>query len=475
MYQIHFGTSGWRDIMADGFTFERVAALTRAVARHLKSQGLGQQGVLVGHDYRFLAEDFALFTAKVLSSEGVRVHIADEAAPTPALSVAIRELKLAGGINFTASHNPALYQGFKWSNAHGGPATKEEIAPIERLANQLLESGAANGAPAGLSPAPLVTYSPKSAYFRALAKIVPFKILRAAKLKVVADPLFGAGRGYLAETLIKAGCRVKVLHDCRDVLFGGHNPEPDAANLKEAAGVMKQTKACLVLGTDGDADRFGVVDANGKFLTPNQILALTIYLLVHHRGWKGRVVRSVVTSHLVDAVAGLYQLPVEITPVGFKYIGESMLRGGFLAGGEESGGLTIASHVPEKDGVLACLLMAELVAREKCSLSEILKKLYRRIGRTILSDRINVQLESAAAGERLRETLNQKQPERLGGHKVVRRDTTDGFKYELDDHTWLAIRLSGTEPVARVYLEAADAAGLKRLGAAGRELLAGGL
>jgi phosphoglucomutase len=263
------------------------------------------------------------------------------------------------------------------------------------------------------------------------------------------------------------------MHDCRDVLFGGHNPEPDAANLKEAAGVMKKTKSRLVLGTDGDADRFGVVDANGVFLTPNQILALTIYLLVHHRGWEGRVVRSVVTSHLVDAVAGLYHLPVEVTPVGFKYIGESMIRGGFLAGGEESGGLTVANHVPEKDGVLACLLMAELVAREKHSLSDILKKLYRQIGRTILSDRINVHLASAADGERLRAALGQNHPERLAGHKVVRVDTTDGFKYELDDHSWLAIRLSGTEPVARVYLEAADAAGLKRLGAAGRSLLTG--
>jgi phosphomannomutase len=456
MYQIHFGTSGWRDIMADGFTFARVEALTRAIARHLKAQGLEQDGVLVGHDFRFLAEDFARFTAKVLSSEGVRVHVVDEAAPTPALSVAIRELKLAGGINFTASHNPALYQGMKWSNAHGGPATKEEIAPIEKLANQLLASGEQLSAPAGTAPAPVVIYSPKSAYFRALTKIVPFKILRAAKLKVVADPLFGAGRGYLAEALEKAGCRVKVLHDCRDVLFGGHNPEPDAANLKEAAAEMKKTKSRLVLGTDGDADRFGVVDANGVFLTPNQILALTIYLLVEHRGWEGRVVRSVVSSHLVDAVAGLYKLPVEVTPVGFKYIGESMIRGGFLAGGEESGGLTIANHVPEKDGVLACLLMAELVSREKHSLGEILKKLYRRIGRTILSDRINVH-----------------RPERLAGRKVVRVDTTDGFKFELDDLSWLAIRLSGTEPVARVYLEAADAAGLKRLGAAGRALLSG--
>jgi alpha-D-glucose phosphate-specific phosphoglucomutase len=472
MYTIHFGTSGWRDIIADGFTFDRVEALTRAVARHLKAQGLAKKGVLVGHDYRFLAEEFSAFTAKVLASEGVPVRLVAAAAPTPVLSLAIRELKLAGGINFTASHNPALYQGYKWSNAHGGPATKEEIAPIERAANQLLAKGTP-AAPKGRRPATIVPYDPKAPYFRALAKMIPFNILRAAKLPVVADPLFGAGCGYLAEALQKAGCQVAVMHDWRDPLFGGHNPEPDAGNLIPAAELMKKIKARLVLGTDGDADRFGVVDANGMFLTPNQILGLTVYLLVHHRGWKGRVVRSVVSSHLVDEVAKLYGLPVEVTPVGFKYIGESMIRGGFLVGGEESGGLTIAGHVPEKDGVLACLLMAELVAREKCSLSDILKKLYQQIGRTILSDRVNVHLASTADGERLRRTLSSFKPAKLAGRKVVQVDTTDGYKYVLDDHTWMAIRLSGTEPVARLYLEAADSAGLKRLAAAGKVLLTG--
>ncbi len=472
MYTIHFGTSGWRDIIAQGFTFERVEALTRAVARHLKAKGLAKKGVLVGHDLRFLAEEFSTFTAKVLASEGVPVRLVETSAPTPVLGLAIRELKLAGGINFTASHNPALYQGYKWSNAHGGPATKEEIAPIEKMANQLLAQGNLS-APKGVRPAKITPYDPRPAYVRALDKMIPFNILRKAKLSVMADPLYGAGCGYLAEALYRGGCKVAVLHDWRDPLFGGHNPEPDAENLKEATLAMKQLKAKLVLGTDGDADRFGVVDGNGVFLTPNQVLALTVYLLVHHRGWKGRVVRSVVSSHLVDEVARMYGLPMEVTPVGFKYIGESMIRGGFLVGGEESGGLTIAGHVPEKDGVLACLLMAELVAREKRSLSEILKKLYARIGRTVLSDRINVHLTSTADGERLRKTLASFKPSTLAGRKVVNVDTTDGYKYELADHSWIAIRLSGTEPVARVYLEAESVAGLKRLAAAGKILLTG--
>jgi len=470
MHKIHFGTSGWRDIIGDGFTFAGAAALTRAVARRLKARRLAGQGVLVGHDYRFLAERFARLSADILAEEGVAVRLTDAAAPTPVLAQAIRDLKLAGGINYTASHNPAEYQGFKWSNAHGGPATKEEVAPIEAEANKLLEQGGGH-APKGVRPGKIAGYDPKPAYMKRIAKIVPLDVLRAAKLAVVADPMYGAGRGYLAEALSLAGCRVTVLHDTRDVLFGGHHPEPDAENLQEAAAVMKKLKARLTLGTDGDADRFGVVDADGTFLTPNQVLALTVYLLVKHRGWKGRVVRSVVTSHLVDAVAEHYGLPVEVTPVGFKYIGESMTRGGFLTGGEESGGLTIAGHVPEKDGILACLLMAELVAREKRGLTVILKDLYRQIGRSILGDRINVKLESTHEGERLRETLKTQKPRKLAGRTVTQVDTMDGYKYLLDNGEWLAVRLSGTEPVARLYLEAADPAGLKRLAVAGRALL----
>jgi phosphoglucomutase len=471
MYHIHFGTSGWRDIIGDGFTFAGATALTRAVARRLKAQRRAGRGVIVGYDYRFLAERFARLSAEILASEGINVRLATAATPTPVLALAIRQHRLAGGINYTASHNPAEYQGFKWSNHYGGPATKAEIAPIEAEANRLLAAGGGQ-APRGVKPGRITLLDPKPAYLLRLAEMVPLGVVRRAGLSVVADPLYGAGRGYLAEALRLAGCRVAVLHDHRDVLFGGRPPEPDAPNLREAAAEMKRLRAQLTLGTDGDADRFGVVDADGTFLTPNQVLALTLYLLVRHRRLRGRVVRSVVTSHLVDAVAKKFNLPVEVTPVGFKYIGESMIRGGFLVGGEESGGLTIAHHVPEKDGIVACLLMAELVARERRGLKAILRDLYRQLGGAILSDRVNVTLATPSAGDLLREKLDAFHPVRLAGRKVAHIDRMDGYKYLLDDGTWLAIRLSGTEPVARLYLEAADAAGLKRLAAAGRKLLA---
>ncbi len=467
---INFGTSGWRDIIADGFTFSKVTAVTRAVARYLKARRLAGRGVLIGHDPRFLSEEFSRHAAGILNEEGLTVHLVESSAPTPALALGIQNLGLAGGINFTASHNPALYQGFKWSNAFGGPATEEEVQPIEKEANRLLAQGGGR-APRGIRQGKIIIYNPQPAYFKRLDQLAAMPVLRRAKLKIIADPLYGAGQGYLAEALRRAGCCVEVLHDWRDTLFGGNAPEPNAEHLREAAALMKKQGARLTLGTDGDADRFGVVDADGTYITPNEALALTVYLLVRHRGWRGRVVRSVVTSHLVDAVAKQYDLPVEVTPVGFKYIGESMIRGGFLAGGEESGGLTIANHIPEKDGILACLLMAELVAREKRSLGAILKSIYGRVG-TIITDRVNVNLRTSGDGLQLRRRLDKYRPEKLAGRRVAEIDNTDGYKYILQDGTWLAIRLSGTEPVARLYLEARDQQGLRRLAGAGRKLLA---
>lgn len=466
---IHFGTSGWRDVIAQGFTFTGVTAVTRAVARRLKTLKLAGRGVLVGHDPRFLSEQFTALAARVLSEEGISVRVVEESAPTPVLSASILDLRLAGGINFTASHNPAEYQGFKWSNAHGSPATREEVAPLEKLAAAFLAQ-AGGRPPRGVRPGKITPFDPKPGYFQRLEKMLPLDVLRSAGLSVVADPLYGAGRGYLEEALRRAGCRVAVLHDWRDPLFGGHPPEPSSERLQEARERQQAEGAALVLSTDGDADRFGVLDADGTYLTPNEILALTVYLLVKHRGLRGRVVRSVVTSHLVDAVAGKFGLEVEVTPVGFKYIGESMQRGGFLAGGEESGGLTVAGHVPEKDGVLACLLMAELVARERRSLAAVLDELFRQVGR-ILTRRINVKLATQEAGAALKRKLERFHPKQLAGRAVKQVDTLDGFKYLLDNRAWLAIRLSGTEPVARLYLEAGDSAFLDLLAGAGKELL----
>ncbi len=470
MKQISFGTSGWRDIIADGFTFDGVRALTRAVARELKKKKMGSRGVVVGHDSRFLSENFAAFAAQILSEEGLPVYLVEASTPTPVLATAILDLKCAGGINFTASHNPAQYQGFKWSNHFGGPATKEEVAPIEKAANVLLAQGGGQ-APRGVKPGKITKIDPKKAYFRRLHKKVAMEVLKAAKLSVVADPLFGAGHGYLDVALKEAGCKLEVMHDWRDPLFGGGSPEPNGERLAEAASLMKKKRGQLTLGTDGDADRFGVVDRDGTYITPNEVLALIVYLLVKHRGLKGRVVRSVVSSHLIDAVAKHYGLSVEVTPVGFKYIGESMQRPGFLIGGEESGGLTIAGHVPEKDGILACLLIAELVAREQKSLKQILQHLYRQVG-TLYTDRLNVTLDSLASGKRLKAKLEHFRPQSMAGKRVAAIDRMDGFKYILDNDSWLAIRLSGTEPVARLYLEAHSPQELKKLLSEGKRLLA---
>jgi len=467
--KISFGTSGWRDIIADGFTFEKVRALTRAIAMDLKKRRQAKRGIVIGHDARFLSEEFTSEAAKIMSEEGIKVYLVLGPTPTPVLANVILDLKLAGGINFTASHNPAFYQGMKWSNQYGGPASKAEIRPIEEEANRILAQKNYKPRQAKIK-GEIVKYNPKKNYFKKLYQRVNKTTLSRAKLKVIADPLYGAGRGYLAEALQQVGCQTEVVHNWRDTLFGGNNPEPDAENLSVAAALMQKRRYHLTLGTDGDADRFGVVDRDGTYITPNQVLALTLYLLVEHRKLKGRVVRSVVTSHLVDALAEFYGLEVEVTPVGFKYICESMVRGGFLVGGEESGGLTIVKHVPEKDGILACLLMAELVASEKQSLKNILKKIYKRVG-NIFTDRINVKLHDLKIGPKLRQKLDEYTPQKLAGKSVVKVNRMDGYKYLLADDSWLAIRLSGTEPVARLYLEAKDIKTLKSLTLTGKKIL----
>ena len=299
--------------------------------------------------------------------------------------------------------------------------------------------------------------------------MIDVSALKKAKLKVGADVLWGTGRGYLDTFLKSSGCRVTVLHDWRDVSFGGKAPEPAEDELKELLAVMRKQKLAAGFGTDGDADRFGIVDDDGTFLSPNEILPIVLRHLVKRRGLKGLVVRSVMTSHFIDAVAKKYGLPVRETPVGFKYIAEAMRDGGFLMGGEESGGLTINGHVPEKDGILACLLMAEIRAVEKKPFRAILKDLRREVG-PFLSDRVNLHLAQPVM-DNVRRRLATYTPnmiEDLPVKKIVR---LDGFKFIFKDDSWLGIRLSGTEPVVRLYVEADNAKKLKHLEAVGEKLI----
>ena len=476
MATIKFGTSGWREIIARDFTFDNVRIATQGIAEYLKAERANPQSplagrhpvMILGHDTRFLGRDFTLAVAEVLAANGIEPLLCDRDTPTPVIAHTIRVRKALGGINLTASHNPAEYQGLKFSTYNGAPATPDVTKQIEANIVNLQSAGwGFKGLPFGTYTCK--TFNPQPDYFKQLHKLVNFTVLKKAKLKVAVDISYGTAHGYLDVLLEKAGAKVTLFHNELNPLFGGHHPEPNAEGMADAAKFVRSGKAPIGLGTDGDADRFGVVDKDGRWLTPNQILALALYHLKKNCGWNGAVVRTVPTSHQVDAVAELLGVKVYETPVGFKYIGALMESEPIIVGGEESGGLSVKGHTPEKDGILACLLMAELVATEKKSLGQILKELSKQIG-DFYTDRINISF-APEKKEALLAKLG-RGLQSIGAFKVEKFITTDGYKFLLPGKEWVAFRASGTEPLIRCYIEAKSKGNLKKLQGACRELLA---
>jgi len=472
---IKFGTSGWRGLIARDFTFENVRLATQGIADYLNSALRtphsaihGRQPlVIVGHDTRFLGREFALAAAEVLTANGLLPLLCNRDAPTPVIAHTIRVRKAIGGFNLTASHNPAEYQGLKFSTSNGVPAAPEVTKQIEANIAQLLAQNWSFKA-AVVGTFQCKTFDPQPAYFRQLRKLVDFAAIKKARLKVAVELMYGTGRGYLDTLLADAGAKVAVFHNELNPLFGGQHPEPDAAGMAEVSKFVRSGKAQLGLGLDGDADRFGIVDKDGAWLTPNQVLALALYHLKKNRRWTGAVVRTVPTSHQVDAVAELLGVRVHETPVGFKYIGALMETEPIIVGGEESGGLSVKGHVPEKDGILACLLMAELVAYERKSLGQILKTLAKQTGE-FHTERINIKIpveKKEALLAKLGAGLDS-----IGPFKVEKFITTDGYKFLLPNREWVAFRASGTEPVFRCYIEARSEAQLNRLRNHCRKLL----
>ena len=476
MGSIKFGTSGWRGIIAEDFTFAGVRAVSQAIGEYVTAEESGAKGrgLVVGYDTRFLSEAFAAEAAKTLAAQGIRVFLTDRDTPTPVVAYEIIRRHAAGGIIVTASHNPPQYNGVKFSAAWGGPALPSVTKQIETRANAILAGTRATGVPATslleTQASQLIEQvDPRDAYLERLRALVDLKTLGRAGLRIVVDPLFGSGRGLLDRLLREAGCEVTVLHDRRDPYFGGRPPEPSEEGLRELASQVVDHGAHLGLATDGDADRFGLVDADGSFLEPNYFLGVLLSHLVRGRGWTGGVARSVATSHLVDAVARHLQIPVFETPVGFKYIGELIVQDKIVLGGEESAGLSVKGHVPEKDGILACLLAAEMVASHGGErLSTLLRSLYHEVG-TILTKRLNYHLAPGAV-EGLRARLEEP-PRRLADRAVVQVNRLDGVKMILEDGSWLLLRPSGTEPVVRLYAEASTTQHLDAIIAEGRGLI----
>lgn len=453
---IKFGTSGWRGIIAEDFTFPNVRVAVAAIAEHVLSRNR-RPTLLVARDTRFFSEEFARAAATELEERGVHSLLCTGATPTPAVACEIRRRKVDGAINFTASHNPAEYHGLKFSAADGGPALPEFTRDIEARAAKL-HARPAEKASAFPSPHDGHTFEEVDLappYLARLGELIRFAELKKQNApRIVYDALHGCGAGYLDRALKEHGVSGhETIRAGRDVLFEGSGPDVSEENLKRLSETVVASKAQIGLATDGDADRFGIVDAKGTWIAPNHILGLLYDYLIESRGWNLDAARSVATSHLLDAVAAKHGRKVHQTPVGFKYIGQLILQDAIALGGEESAGLSIRGHVPEKDGILACLLTAEMIAVRQAPIEEQLRALFRRVGREYWPLRTNLHLPEdvkARAVERLKTDFSE-----FLGRRVAHADRTDGLKLVFDDGSWILLRLSGTEPLMRVYTESA--------------------
>jgi alpha-D-glucose phosphate-specific phosphoglucomutase len=464
--QIKFGTSGWRGVMADEFTFANVRRAVNGIARYVSAHKKDGK-VIVGRDPRFLGETLCAMAADILSSYGITPLVIAEPAPTPAISYAVIQSKADGAINFTASHNPPEYNGIKFSTPDGAPALPEVTKAIEAgIADFDTNSPTPDSTKKEAKSKPeSQSIDPRRMYLSRLSEIVDTDIIKKSHIKVAFDPMWGAARGYSDTFLRDAGVTMSTVHDTRDVLFGGHAPEPDDELLEDLRDKMRETNSAIGIATDGDADRFGIVDADGTFIQPNYIIALLFDYLVETRGWKNGVGKSVATTNLINALAEKHKIELHETPVGFKYIGELIKQDKILIGGEESAGLSIRKHVPEKDGVLAGLLCCEMVARRGTSLGKQLNDLFAKVG-SFYPLRENFRL-TPEVKQKFTEKLR-RDPADFNGMKVANAVRTDGLKLLLADGSWVCYRLSGTEPVVRVYSEARSEEALAKLSAAAK-------
>jgi phosphoglucomutase len=455
---IKFGTSGWRGVIADEFTFANVRLAVSAIAEHVKTKAK-QPTILVGYDTRFYSEELSQLAVDILQQQGIRTLLCETFTPTPAVAFEIMRRRLDGAINFTASHNPAQYHGLKFSSADAGPALPEVTKDIEaRVARIIAKDG-----PLPMSPA-VKSHGQDSStekvnlrenYLKRLEELIHFDTLRKGKSKFVVDVLHGCGAGYLDRALADHGVATQAMRTDRDCLFDGTGPDVSEENLAPLRKAVVNSKATAGLATDGDADRFGIVDSDGTWIQPNLILALVYDYLVDTRKWKMPAARSVATTQMIDAAAKSHGQAIYQTAVGFKYIGQLIREDKIALGGEESAGLTIRGHIPEKDGILACLLVAEMIAARGTSIGEQVREMFKKLGRAFWPVRENLHLSDEQKANAVKKVAVDAST--LLGRKVVSIDRTDGAKFAFDDGSWMLLRLSGTEPLLRLYVEADSA------------------
>jgi len=455
---IKFGTDGWRAVISETFTFNNLRLVAQAIADFVREENGGEPSIIIGFDTRFLSDRYAAEVARVMAANKIRSWLARADTPTPAVSYAIVHKQATAGVMITASHNAPRYNGLKLKAAYGGSASPDQSRRIEQLLDRNLQRALGPnlmGLEQALSEGLIQKFDPTWAYYEHLSTLVDLDCISGGELRVVADGMYGAGRGIIGEVLARGRTRVQNIRHEMNPGFGGIHPEPIERHLGLLMSTIQSGHWDVGLATDGDADRIGAVDAQGAFVDPHRIFALVLRYLIEKRGWQGKVVRTVSTTRMIDRIAAAHGLPLVETPVGFNHIADLMLDDGVLMGGEESGGMSIKGHIPEGDGILMGLLILEVMADAGAPLRELVADLLQQYGPAHYR-RVDMKLARPVAKEQMVRYLSSEAPARIDGVGVEDVQTTDGVKYYLDDGSWLLIRPSGTEPVLRVYAEAPD-------------------
>lgn len=464
--QIKFGTDGWRGVIDQDFNDENVQIISLALAEYVLGLNGHTGPVIVGYDRRFKSDYYAHLAAETLMRAGIPVMLSDSPCSSPTVSLAVVANDSPGGVMITASHNPPQFNGYKFKASFGGSAGPEITASIEDLlpvAERKLKT-----LPQRNRPIPMVDIV--EPFLTAITKLVDIGAVLALPGTVVTDVMHGSGAGYFHKLFIGSHFRHVAIREEHDTNFGGINPEPLERNMAMCIEAVKKAEAIIGVSVDGDADRIGAVDETGRFIDSHTIFALLLIHLVERRSQSGRVIKTVSTSRWIDILCEQFKLPITITPIGFKYICDNMLEGDVLIGGEESGGIGVAGHIPERDGVLMSLLLMEAMAYSKMSLSDMVADLYKRAGEKHYH-RTDLHLkpeQMPAACERLKTTHTQL----LAGEAVAHINRLDGTKFELESGSWLLLRASGTEPVVRIYAEAPSMVRVMELLKAGEALCA---
>ena len=448
---IRFGTDGWRAVVGEDYTFDNVRACAAALASYMLDNGLAKQGAVVGYDTRFISDRFAAAVAETLADSGIATHVFDRPGPTPAGSLAVTNLSAGAGAIITASHNPAEWNGFKVKSSAGGSAPPEMVESVESHLARILSTG--QSAPSGQTPGAIAEFDPIGPYVERLAQLVDADVLRSSGLRVVVDAMHGAGAGVLPRVLAGGSTEVVEIRAEPNPAFPGMGqPEPVEANLSQLADAVREQDADVGLALDGDADRLGVVDENGVYMSTLEVFSLIADHLMGRKQAGGGVACTITMSSMIDRLGEKHGAPIYRTPVGFKYVGPAMVDNGCAAGGEESGGYAFKGHIPERDGPLSGLMFLEAMVQSGNTPSQLLDELQQIAGPHTFR-RIDLEFDARRSAE-IRNTLANAQPDSLGGFSVESEDRRDGVKYHLADGAWAAARLSGTEPLVRLYAEA---------------------